>query len=95
MDTPRQLLIDSMMRSGVSHADAEEAVDQCTKAMLKHGVGAYTATGLAAYLLGMNPATAMPYLVAAPVLGAGYGFFSSPQCQDVREAVSFWKTAEF
>ena len=94
MDTPRQLLIDSMTRSGVDHSDAELAVDQCIRAMLKHGVGAYTATGLAAYFLGMNPATAVPYLVAAPVLGAGYGFFSSPQCRDVREAVSFWKTVE-
>jgi hypothetical protein len=95
MDTPRALLIDSMMRSGVSDADAERAVDRCIKAMLTHGAGAYTTTALATYLLGMNPATAIPYLVAAPVAGASYGFFTSSQCEEIRNAVAFWTTADF
>jgi len=95
MDMTRQGLIESITRTGISQDDAELAVDQCTKAMVKHGIGAYAGLGLAAYFLNMTPATALAYAVATPVLGAGYGFFTSPQCQDVREAVTFWKTAEF
>lgn len=95
MRTAYDDLIDFVVSTGVSRAEAELGVRRCAVAIGKHGLVGYTAGGAVAYFLGMNPATAIPYLIGTAAAGAGYGLVKSPQCHEVRQALTYWATAAF
>jgi hypothetical protein len=88
-------LIERITDSGISRSEAEHAARRCALAMAKGGVFGYTAAGAFAYFMAMNPTTALPYLVGSTVVGSGYQLLKSPECSEVRKAISFWNTASF
>ena len=95
MNSPYEELIDFVVSSGISRTEAEHGVRMCALAMAKNGAAAYFGTGAVVYFMSMNPATAVPYLVGAAAVGAGYGLAKSPQCQEVRDALRYWSAAAF
>jgi hypothetical protein len=95
MNSPYEDLIQRIASTGISSQEAEFAARRCAIAMLKGGSVGYTAAGVWAYFLAMNPVAAAGYLASASVAAAGYQLATSPQCSEVREAISFWNTAAF
>jgi hypothetical protein len=88
-------LIDKITDSGISRSEAEHAARRCAAAMAVGGLAGYTAAAGFAYFMAMNPLTALPYLIGAPVVGASYQLLKSPSCSEVRQAIGFWNTAPF
>jgi len=95
VSSPYDDLIEKIADTGISRQEAEFAARRCAMAMLKGGAVGYTAAGAWAYFLAMNPLAAAGYLAGASVAGAGYQLATSPQCAEVRQAISFWNTAPF
>jgi hypothetical protein len=92
MASPYDQLIQAIIDTGVSEAEAQHAARRCAMAMAKQGVAGYLGGGALSYFLAMNPGTAVPYLVGGVVLGAGHALVTSVQCSEVREAIKFWNT---
>ena len=87
VNTPYEDLIDFVTKRGISRYEAERAVKRCARAM--------AINGLVAFFLAMNPATAVPYLIAGTAVGAVTTLARAPACSDIREAISYWNTASF
>ena len=85
-------LIQAIIETGVSEAEAQHAVRRCALAMAKQGAAGYLGGGALSYFLAMNPGTAVPYLVGGVAFGAGHALVASAQCSEVREAIKFWST---
>ncbi len=90
MANPYEQLIQAIVETGVSEAEAQHAARRCAMAMVKKGFAGYIGGGALSYFLAMNPSTAIPYLVGGIALGAGHALVKSPQCSEVREAINFW-----
>jgi hypothetical protein len=88
------VLLDQVMKTGISEEEARLAVRRCAVTMAKQGALAYVGGGAAqialSYFVKMNPATAIPYAVGSVLLGAGHAVYSSPDCSDVRRAIVYW-----
>jgi hypothetical protein len=95
MPTPYQELVDTIVESGVSRAEARHAVNSCALAMAKQGTVAYTGSALLMYFMNTNPASAIGYGTAAFGAGAAHALIKSPDCREVRRAVRFWTHAQF
>ena len=86
-------LIQAIVQTGVSQDEARHAARRCALEMARQGFVGYLGSGALAYFLAMNPVSAMSFLAGGAVLGAGHAFARSPQCSEVREAISFWSSA--
>jgi hypothetical protein len=95
MANPYDELIHAIRNTGISEAEAQHAARRCLKEMAKQGAMGYLGGGALSYFLAMNPATAMPYLIGGLALGGGHALAKSPQCSDVRKAISFWNSEPF
>jgi hypothetical protein len=96
MSSPYEDLIRAITETGISRAEAEHAARRCAMAMAKGGLLGYAGGSIAfGYFMAMNPATAIPYLLVSTAVGGGYALTKSPQCSEVRDAISFWNTAKF
>ena len=93
MASPYDQLIQAIVDTGVSEAEAQHAARRCAMAMAKQGAVGYLGGGALSYFLAMNPGTALPYLVGGLAIGAGHALVKSPQCSEVREAIQFWNLA--
>jgi len=95
VNTPYEDLIDFVTKRGISRYEAERAVKRCARAMAINGLVGYSTGGAIAFFLAMNPATAVPYLIAGTAVGAVTTLARAPACSDIREAISYWNTASF
>ena len=77
MSSPYEDLIDAITEIGVSRQEVEHAARVCALAMVKGGLIGYTAGGVFAYFMGMNPATVLLYLVVSAAAGGGYALAKS------------------
>jgi hypothetical protein len=87
-------LLGFMRDQGFTDLEAQHAVKRCVIAMAKHGAGAYAGAGAIAFFMNMTPASAMGFATVTLAGGAAHGLATSPQCKDIREAISFWNTAD-
>jgi hypothetical protein len=90
-----QPLLDMLVETGISEAEAEHAVRRCATAMAKQGVTAYASAGALAYFMNMTPASGVSFAITTMSLGAGHALLKSPSCGEVRNAIGFWNTAPF
>ena len=95
MASPYEQLIQAIVDTGVSEAEARHAAQRCALAMATRGIVIYAGAGAFTYFMSMNPATAIPYWVGGLAVGAGSALAKSPSCSEVREAIRFWNTASF
>ena len=91
----RNDLMDLITNSGVSHEDAEAAVDRCQAAIVKQGFLAGEIAGVIGFFVTgkPNPASALAWGLAGSAGGAALAPLTSPQCSEVRNAVRFWLAA--
>ncbi len=85
-------LQDLLKSHGLSGAEADQAIANCSRAMMKGAAVSYFAGGVIMYFMNTNPASAFGYGTLALGVGAGKAFLSSDQCSRVRQAVDFWST---
>jgi len=83
-------LIDFIESSGISRPEAEFSARRCAMSMAKAGIFGYGASIPIAYFMKMSPGT----VLVGGALGAAWALAKSPSCQEVRDAISYWKTAQ-
>ncbi len=101
MSSAHEDLIGKIAATGISEEEAEHAARRCLMSMEKNGGFGYAGGATFAYFLAMSttpPGAAVAvaysaYAVVGGAIGAGYALAKSPQCSEVREAISFWNTA--
>lgn len=92
MNDTHKELHDLLKAHGLSGAEADNAIQNCMKAMAKGAVATYFAGSAIMYFMNTNPASAVGYGSIALGMGAGRAFLNSDQCSRVRQAVDFWTT---